>query len=170
MVAALLLRPMDRLLLAELHPQEHAGLLRALGPGGLPPGVGPGPIGIERRDGLAAALSWTPPQPRRGILVVDPSWEVREDYAAVPDLLEKVRRKWNVGVLLLWYPLLPDARHAGMLARLEASFPGALRHEVRFPPARPGHGMAGSGLFLVNPPWRAEERLAWLGARFAALR
>ena len=57
-----------------------------------------------------------------------------------------------------------------MLRRLDAAFPDALRHEVRFPPVRPGHGMEGSGLFTVNPPWRMEERAAWLSDRFATLR
>jgi 23S rRNA (adenine2030-N6)-methyltransferase len=159
LIGALLARPQDRLSLAELHPQEHAALRDALAPFG---------ARIERQDGFAAALAWIPPEPRRGLLVVDPSWEVKEDYAAMPAFLERVHRKWNVGLLLLWYPLLPDARHAPMLDRLCAAFPGALRHEVAFPPAREGHGMRGSGLFLVNPPWRAEERAAWLGARFAA--
>ncbi|EPX86663.1 Protein involved in catabolism of external DNA [Rubellimicrobium thermophilum DSM 16684] len=161
LIAALLARREDRLSLAELHPQEHAALTAALSPFG---------ARIERRDGPAAALAWTPPEPRRGLLLVDPSWEVKADYEAIPALLEKVHRKWNVGLLMLWYPLLPDARHAPMLARLVAAFPGALRHEVAFPPARAGHGMCGSGLFLVNPPWQTEARAAWLSARFATLR
>lgn len=160
LLAALTLRPADRLTLAELHPREGEALARNLGPHG---------ARIERRDGLAMAVALTPPTPRRGLLLVDPSWEVKADYDAVPAALEQVARKWNVGVLLLWYPLLPDARHAPMLRRLDAAVPGALRHEVRFPPARQGHGMVGSGLFVVNPPWRLEERTAWLSDRFAGL-
>jgi 23S rRNA (adenine2030-N6)-methyltransferase len=160
LVAALTLRPEDRLTLAELHPREGDALERNLHPLG---------ARIERRDGLAMAVSLAPPTPRRGLLLVDPSWEVKSDYETVPAALEQVARKWNVGVLLLWYPLLPDARHAPMLKGLRAAFPDALRHEVRFPPARAGHGMEGSGLFAVNPPWRMEERLRWLSDRFAAL-
>ena len=72
-------------------------------------------------------------------------------------------------MLALWYPLLPDARHAPMLEALGAAFPEALRHEVAFAPAREGHGMRGSGMFVVNAPWRTEERAAWLSERFAAL-
>ncbi|NAZ37073.1 23S rRNA (adenine(2030)-N(6))-methyltransferase RlmJ [Rubellimicrobium sp. CFH 75288] len=159
LIAALLLRPGDTLRLAELHPAEHEALGRAL----------PRPARIERTDGLRAALAWTPPMPRRGLLVVDPSWEVKSDYEAVPAMLERVARKWPVGVLVLWYPLLPDGRHAPMLDRLGSALPGALRHEVRFAPVRPGHGMEGSGLFVVNPPWGSEGRLAWLGERFGAL-
>ena len=82
----------------------------------------------------------------------------------------KVARRWNVGVLMLWYPLLPDARHGPMLDRLGSAFPGALRHEVRFPPAREGHRMEGSGLFTVNPPYGLAEETARLTAMFKELR
>ena len=102
-------------------------------------------------------------------MLVDPSWEVKADYEAIPALLGRVHRKWGVGVLALWYPILADARHAAMLTRLQGRVPEALRHEVRVPPAREGHGMAGSGMFVVNPPWRTEERAAWLSARYASL-
>lgn len=158
LIADLTLRPIDRIRLAELHPAEHEALRAALPR-----------AAVERRDGLAAALAWTPPEPRRGLLLADPSWEVKADHDAVPAMLERVHRKWPVGVLMLWYPLLPDARHGPMLARLAGAIPGALRHEVRFPPARAGHGMEGSGLWIVNPPWRMDGRLRWLGDRFAAL-
>jgi 23S rRNA (adenine2030-N6)-methyltransferase len=115
------------------------------------------------------AVELTPPTPRRGLLLVDPSWEVKSEYDTVPATLEAVARKWNVGIVILWYPLLPDARHGPMLRRLGASFPEGLRHEVRFPPAGIGHGMEGSGLFTINPPWRLEERFAWLSERFESL-
>lgn len=157
LVAATLLRPGDTVRLAELHPQEHAALEQALGPR----------AAVERRDGLAAALAWTPPTPRRGLMLLDPSWEVKGDYGAIPPLLRQVHAKWSVGVLALWYPLLADARHAPMLLRLQDAFPGALRHEVRFPAARPGHGLEGSGMLVVNAPWRTGERAAWLSGLFA---
>lgn len=159
LLAATLLRAGDPMTLAELHPQEEAALRSLLGRRAR----------VERRDGAEMALALAPPTPRRGLLLADPSWEVKAEYEAMPALLERVHRKWGVGVLALWYPLLPDARHAPMLARLAAAFPDALRHEVRFRPAREGHGMAGSGLLVVNPPWRTAERAAWLSERFAGL-
>ena len=157
LIAALTLRPGDRLTLAELHPAEGAALERHLGPW---------EARVERRDGPGMALALTPPTPRRGLMLIDPSWEVRAEYEAIPALVERVHRRWNVGVLMLWYPILADGRHAA-LARLDALAP--LRHEVRFPPAREGHGLVGSGLLVLNPPWRLEERTAWLAARFATL-
>lgn len=160
LIAHTLLRDIDRLHLAELHPQEHAALLTA---------VRAPNVTVYRQDGLALAQSLCPTEPRRGLLLVDPSWEIKTDYAAMPKFLAAIARKWNVGVLMLWYPLLTDAPHAPMLAALQAAFPQGLRHEVTFPPAREGHRMVGSGLFVVNPPWGLDESLRDLSARFAAL-
>lgn len=160
LVAAALLRPGDRIALAELHPQEYAALAT------LPELAH---ARIEQRDGLEMARALCPPDPRRGLLLVDPSWEVKDDYARMPGVFVRLHRAWNVGVLMLWYPLLADQRHIPMRAALDAAFPAALRHEVRFAPARAGHGMIGSGLFVVNPPWGLAEEAARLSDRFAEL-
>lgn len=150
LIAAQSLRPGDVMHLAEMHPQEHAALVQAMAPHGL--------ARVHREDGLAMALSRTPPTPRRGLMLIDPSYEVKTDYDALPDLIAAVHRRWNVGILMLWYPLLPDAPHHVMLRALaEAGLPGAMRHEVRFGPARDGHRMEGSGVFLVNAPWGIED-------------
>lgn len=157
LIAAQLLRPGDRMHLADLHPQEHAALAGAMA------GTG---AAVHRRDGWEMARALLPPDPRRGLLLVDPSWEVKADWDEVPGRLAGLARKWPVGVLVLWYPLLAPAPHAAMLDALAAGFPAALRHEVRFPPVRPGHRMQGSGLFVVNPPWGAEAMAAEVAAVF----
>jgi 23S rRNA (adenine2030-N6)-methyltransferase len=80
-----------------------------------------------------------------------------------------IHRKWNVGILILWYPILKAGAHGPMLKTLEAAFPEGLRHEVRFPSVRDGHRMEGSGLFVVNPPYGLDEEAKALTARFARL-
>lgn len=156
LIAALSLRPGDVMHLAELHPQENAALTAAMAPYG---------AHVRAEDGLAMALSLTPPTPRRGIMLIDPSWEVKADYDAIPRLIARLHRKWNVGTIALWYPLLETAPHRPMLAALEAEgFPGALRHELTFGPARAGHRMIGSGMFILNTPWGTEAEAARLTA------
>jgi 23S rRNA (adenine2030-N6)-methyltransferase len=56
-----------------------------------------------------------------------------------------------------------------MLEALSAQHAGALRHEVRFPPARPGHGMVGSGMLVLNPPYGLGDEARRLGAHYARL-
>ena len=151
LVATTMLRPDDVIHLAELHPQESAALTQLMLYYSAQ---------VSKEDGFAMALSRTPPEPRRGLMLIDPSFEVKADYEDLPDFLEQVHRKWNVGVLMLWYPLLKSRSHVDMTSALEAcNFAGAVHHEVRFPPARAGHGMVGSGLFIVNAPYGLTEEL-----------
>lgn len=157
LIAATLLRPDDPIDLADLHPAEGEALDRLLGHR----------AHIHREDGAAMANRLAPPTPRRGLMLIDPSWEVKTDYTAIPALIDKVSRKWNVGVIALWYPILGDARHAPMLRGLTGVHPDALRSEVRFRPAREGHGMIGSGMFVLNPPWGLADEAATLSAIFA---
>lgn len=160
LIAAGMLRPGDRMTLAELHPREFAALEAAMAPY---------PARCLREDGPALALAVTPPDPRRGLMLIDPSYEVKADYAALPPLLRKVHAKWNVGVLALWYPVLASGAERPMVAALDAlGLPKVLRHELRFPPAREGHGMIGSGMFIVNAPFGLDEEARRLEGVFAA--
>ena len=161
LVAALSLRDGDRMHLAELHPREVTVLREVMDPFS---------AHVRHEDGAKMALAVTPPEPRRGLMLIDPSYEVKADYAALPALIAKVHAKWNVGVIALWYPILESRAHLAMLAELDhAAYPKALRHEVRFPPARAGHGMVGSGMFILNTPFGIEEEAARLRAMFDGL-
>lgn len=151
-IAAHLLRPGDRMHLAELHPQEHAALCAAMAPFG---------ADVRREDGFAMARALCPPMPRRGLMLIDPPYEVKEDYARMPPFMAAIHRKWNVGILILWYPILASGAHLPMRAALDAAgMAGAVGHELRFGPARPGHRMTGSGLFVVNAPHGLDGALA----------
>lgn len=160
LVAASLLRPGDTIHLAELHPAERAALTDIMGRRAT----------IHAQDGLGLALSLTPPTPRRGLMLIDPSWEVKADYDRMPALIAQVHRRWNVGVIALWYPVLRDGRHRPMLDTLAAlGLPDLAVHQTAFPPARPGHGMTGAGLALVNAPFGLDAEVSRLKALFAAL-
>ncbi len=160
LLAAMLLRAEDRMDLAELHPQEHDALRFAMSPCG---------ARVHKRDGFDMAQSLCPPTPRRGLMLIDPSYEVKDDYSAIPGQIAKLHRKWNVGVICLWYPILTSAMHGPMLSALKAQdLPNALRHEVRFAPVRPGHRMVGSGLFVVNAPFGLAAEAARLSAAWDA--
>ena len=160
LIAALGLREEDTLHLAELHPQEVAHLRAVAADWG---------AHVHQRDGFALALALAPPTPRRGLMLIDPSYEVKADYEAIPLHMAAIHRKWNVGHLILWYPLLASGSERPMTKALSAAFPEGLRHEQYFPPARAGHRMQGSGLFVVNPPYGLAEELARIGERLSTL-
>ncbi len=164
-LAGALLRPQDRLELAELHPTDHA-LLAAL-PRGRPR------TRVARTDGLALLVARMPPPERRAVVLVDPSYEVKTDLAAAARTLARAHRRFATGVYILWYPVIERARTEELVAALAATGMRALlRLELCASADAPGRGMTGSGLIVVNPPWRLPEvgpdGLAWLAARLGA--
>lgn len=158
LIARHFLRPEDTAHLAELHPAEHAALAENAGFAHL-----------YKQDGFQMAQALCPPSPRRGLLLIDPSYEVKADYDRIPGQIAKLARKWNVGIIALWFPILTDDRQAAMACSLIGAHPQALLSQVRFAPARPGHGMVGSGMFVLNPPYGLADEAGRIEALYARL-
>jgi 23S rRNA (adenine2030-N6)-methyltransferase len=159
LITELLTRDGTDLVLCELHPQEFAALQHTF--------TDHSRVHLHRRDALEAVQALLPPMSRRGLVLIDPSYERAGDYDAVTSAVLRGTERWANGVYLLWYPLLADGRHQKMLRRLcEAGLPW-LRSEVRVRPG--GMGMSGSGLLLLNPPYLLPEQLRSLAGWFAPL-
>ena len=91
-LARALLRPADRLVLMELHRAEHAALVAALG------GTG---VEIHRRDGFEGVLALAPLKPRRGLVLVDPSYEVKAEYEVTAAFVRRLVAKWPEASVLV---------------------------------------------------------------------
>ncbi|WP_424933710.1 23S rRNA (adenine(2030)-N(6))-methyltransferase RlmJ [Amaricoccus macauensis] len=144
LVAASLLRPQDSMTLMELHPAENTALRLAMRES---------TAAIHRRDGYEGVLALAPLKPRKGLVLVDPSYEVKTEYEDAARFVRQLIAKWPEAAVLVWYPLLPAGRHADLLEGLAPLAP--IRDEVRFTP-EPERGMTGSGLALANAPYGAE--------------
>lgn len=145
-----MLRPQDSLTVFELHPAEGESLERWGRDAG---------VKAVRQDGLKGLLAALPPKEPRLLVLIDPSYEVKSEYAAVAATLEKAWRKCRHGVYLIWYPVLTSGLQAGLKEAVRTS--GVTKvwcSEVHLnhPPER---GMTGSGMLVVNPPWGFAERL-----------
>ena len=148
-IAEALLRPTDTLHLMELHPQEYQALYRLM----RYPNTH-----LHLRDGYEGGLALCPPQPRRGILVIDPSYEVKTEYDKAANFILKLHKKWAEGVIFLWYPILKEGFHHPMIEKLlGAGLPKLYRSEVRFCGAN--SGLTGSGIIIVNAPYQIEKEL-----------
>lgn len=156
-----LLREGDSATLCELHPTEVIALRKAMKRSG---------TRIMQKDGIAVAQSFCPPTPRRGLMLIDPSYEVKTDYDLMAHSLPQLHRKWNVGVIALWYPILKTGLQVPMVKKLRAALPDAVCHEVHFPPVREGHKMVGSGMFIVNAPFGIEQETKRLDRLYRTLK
>lgn len=157
LIARALLRDEDRLTLCELHPQEFAVLQENLADDA---------VSIVKEDGFAHVLAKAPMTPRRGLVFIDPSFEIKGDYEAAADFVIKLHQKWGVAVILLWYPILEQGFHTEMVRRLKvAGFPDFWQQEVLFPQSMKKRAL-GSGLLAVNLPYGTEEPLGALTAHF----
>lgn len=160
--AARVLRPQDKLKLFELHPQDQKSLRQLF--------RGDSRVEVRAEDGFAGLKALLPPPSRRALVLIDPPYEVKTDYEQVIGVLRDSQKRFGSGVYMLWYPLLNRPEAQRMQKRLEALAAAPwLRVELAVAPAGQGFGMYGSGLFVLNPPWRLREQLAvllpWLADR-----
>ena len=150
LIAKTLLRKKDEMHLMELHPQEYKILKQHMSSAN---------IHIHHRDGYEGVLALSPPKIRRGLVLMDPSYEVKSEYAKAADFVLALHRKWPAAVLLLWYPLLQEGYHLSLRRSLEqANLPKFWKQEVMFTEAR-SRAIEGSGLLCVNLPFSTERDL-----------
>ncbi|MBP6901391.1 MAG: 23S rRNA (adenine(2030)-N(6))-methyltransferase RlmJ [Burkholderiaceae bacterium] len=157
-LARALLRPQDELRLYELHPTDHGLLARQFD--------GDRQVQVHKGDGFAGLKSQLPPPTRRGLVIMDPSYEIKTDYAAVVAAVRDALTRFAEAVVLVWYPQLVLRESAQLPQRLKAV---AQEHakkgwlHVRLTVAEPdarGFGMLGSGMFIINPPHTLKPALA----------
>ena len=154
-LARALLRPQDRMIFCELQPQERA-LLAANTKGDRRAKV------IEI-DGWTALKAYVPPPERRGLVLVDPSFEQPGEFGRLAAGLAEAHRRWATGIYLLWYPI-KDPVETEAFARRVARLGMAkiLRIELTIGSLRPDESLAGCGLLVVNPPWTLEGEMTLL--------
>lgn len=159
MIAARMMRQTDRLILVEGHPAEHDALVREV--------RGDQRIHVHRRDSFEALPALVPPAERRGLVLIDPSYEIKSEYERLPGIVAAVLRRWANGIVAIWYPILPELRHEPLLAGIEALPQPSLIAELTGP--EPERGLFGTGLVVINPPWQFDENLAAAGTEMATL-
>lgn len=166
-LARAMLRPEDSIFLFERHPAEHGKLAAAM--------RGDPRITVRHDDGLSGCLGLVPPPERRGLVFVDPAYERSDEHVAVLDVVTKVHRRFPTGVLAVWYPVVERR----WVARFHAGFAktGVRRarvYELGIVPDGARRGLTGSGMIVVNTPWRSEAALLpalrWLVARLEETR
>jgi 23S rRNA (adenine2030-N6)-methyltransferase len=152
-IMARLLRPADRLVCYELHPADYAACTSALTGCAMPEGR----FELRQEDGFVGLKSLLPPPSRRGLIIIDPSYELKDDYERVPGTLVMALGRFATGTYIIWYPLLREIHAAGreLPQRLMGLYRGNRCRVELYTTCRDNspRGMYGSGLVIYNPPW-----------------
>jgi 23S rRNA (adenine2030-N6)-methyltransferase len=142
----------DRVTLCELHPQDAETLKQNIG---RDPAVA-----IHHRDGFEALKALTPPTPRRGLALIDPAFEAKDEFDTLTKAVLLAHQRWATGMLAVWYPIKDqksiDRWKSALAKQLKAE---TLCLELTVRPAKDDRQMNGSGLIVVNPPWQLAETL-----------
>lgn len=161
LVAHRLLRAEDKLRLFELHPADLQLLHQTFAGSGRR-------VQIQQADGFAGLKALLPPPTRRALVLIDPPYEVKDDYRHVITALKDALQRFATGTFAVWYPQLQRAEVPVMLEKLK-KLPAKEWLHVALDvnqPSPDGFGMHGSGLFIINPPWTLhaalESTMPWL--------
>ncbi len=161
-VARTLMRKSDRLWCAELHPDDVRVLAREF--------RGDAQVEVRRMDGYEAIRAWLPPPERRGVALIDPPFENRDEFRYLLKGLKDGHRRFATGIFVLWYPIKGrapvDAFHAALAA---SGIRRILVAELLLRPPADAERLNGCGLVVVNPPWRLDSGLAKLAAGLAGV-
>jgi 23S rRNA (adenine2030-N6)-methyltransferase len=157
LIARALLRPQDRLTACELEPNARKHLIDALrrDPQGR----------VVDLDGWLALAAFVPPNERRGLVLIDPPFEAKDEFERLAAGFATAFAKWPTGIYLIWYPA-KSRRATDQLARQVAEAaasarpPGTcLRLEFSVAPQLSDSPLASTGLLIVNPPWTLQGEL-----------
>jgi 23S rRNA (adenine2030-N6)-methyltransferase len=166
-IAKSMLRAQDKLILMELHNQEIQNLKS---------NIGGKNIAIHHRNGYEGLLALTPPDMQRGMVLIDPSYEVSSEYQQVVDTVTDAYKSWNTAIYAVWYPLIADRQtpnsdfdsSASKKGKSEAMlesfsqqpFKNILKIELCVTGQNDSGGMYGSGMLIINAPWQLDKQIS----------
>jgi 23S rRNA (adenine2030-N6)-methyltransferase len=152
LIARALLRPQDRLTACEVEPKARKRLIDAL--------RRDTQARVVDLDGWMALPAFVPPNERRGLVLIDPPYEQKDEFERMAEGFAQAFAKWPTGSYLLWYPV-KSRRATDNLARQVSEAAGAgpqpakcLRLEFSVAPQAAEGGLTSAGLLIVNPPWK----------------
>ncbi|MFC0242010.1 23S rRNA (adenine(2030)-N(6))-methyltransferase RlmJ [Rhodopseudomonas telluris] len=156
LIARALLRPQDSMVASELEPVARKQLIDAL--------RRDTQARVVDLDGWKALAAFVPPKERRGLVVIDPSFEQKDEFERLAEGFSTAYAKWPTGGYLLWYPA-KNRRATEALAHHVATTAAAggegkcLRLEFSVAPQQPDGPLTSTGLLMVNPPWTLASEL-----------
>lgn len=161
-LATKLLRPQDRAVLAELHPEDVASLKALF--------RGTPQVAVHHTDGYHALKAFLPPKEGRGLVLIDPPYEQGDEFERLAGALRQAHQRWPQGIYALWYPLKDRREVQRFHSALERTgIRKQLLIELSPYPEDRAERLDGSGMVIVNPPWQLQDELEPALRELAAL-
>ena len=152
LIAAQLLRPQDRALLTELHPADYPLLRNNFKEYHT--------VVTNRDNGFQHLKATLPPKERRGLVLIDPPYELKEDYDLVVEAVQEGYSRFATGIYAIWYPVVLRQQTKRISKGLEATgIRKILQIELAVRPDSDQRGMTASGMIVINPPWQLENQM-----------
>lgn len=159
-IAKCFLRDQDKGWLFELHPKDHDLLHNNFSEARN--------IRVYQKDGFDGLKALIPPSSRRGVVLIDPSYEVKSDYDKVIDSVIKAHKKFSHGIYAIWYPVV-DRQAIVKMERglMKSGIRDIQRFELGISADSAQRGMTASGMFVINPPWTLFDKMSKLLPKIA---
>lgn len=152
LIAAELLRPQDRALLVELHPSDYPILRKNFSDYKN--------VTVKCDNGFQQVKATLPPKERRGLVLIDPPYELKEDYDLVVKAIEEGYKRFATGTYAIWYPVVLRQQTKRIFKGLEATgIRKILKIELSVRPDSDQRGMTASGMVVINPHWTLETQM-----------
>ncbi len=147
-LAAKSLRPHDNLYFFELHPKEFLNLKKNF--------ENDSRVITENRDSYQRLKKLLPPKEKRAVILIDPSYELKDEYEKASEMLSDCYKKFPLGVYIIWYPVLKNKKSEKFIFNVLKKKYKNLSH-IEMITDNSNSGMQGSGLFILNCPWSIEN-------------
>lgn len=146
------LREQDRALLTELHPNDFPLLRQEF--------AKKANVVTKRENGFQQLKAALPPKEKRGLVLIDPPYELKEDYELVVKAIIEGYKRFATGVYAIWYPVVLR-QHSKRIVRglIETGIRKILQIELAVRPYSDQRGMTASGMIVINPPWQLETQM-----------
>lgn len=152
LIAAKMLRPQDRALLTELHPSDYPLLRNNFKEFDN--------VTTKRDNGFQQLKATLPPKEQRGLVLIDPPYELKEDYDLVVNAIEEGYKRFATGIYAIWYPVVLRQQTKRILKGLEKTgIRKILQIELAVRPDSDKRGMTASGMIVINPPWTLTQQM-----------
>jgi 23S rRNA (adenine2030-N6)-methyltransferase len=161
LIAKSFLRRRDRAWLFELHPADFETLQSNV--------KGDRRIRVAQEDGFHGVLGLLPPLSRRALVLIDPAYEVKDDFLQVVTTCTQAWRKFTTGIYAVWYPVVDRDRADELESRfVNSGISNIQRFELGLTADTMGRGLTAAGMIVVNPPWPLMDRMSVLLPRLLA--